>query len=139
MARTFTSLSQIEGFLNKAIEEAVKKTCDRLLKALKEIIKTEYYDQYDPIEYSRTDQFLNSAMTEMLSKNSGRIFMNENAMDYKAWTGELQLRYASQGYHGSPYIRTSGRFWDTFAEFCQKNVRQIFKEELIKQGVPIIN
>ena len=94
MARTFKSISQIEGFLNKAIESAVKKTCDRLLKALKEIIKTEYYDQYDPIEYSRTDQFLNSAITEMLSKNSGRIFMNENAMDYKAWTGELQLRYA---------------------------------------------
>lgn len=139
MAKTFTSLSQIEAFLNKAIEEVVKKACDRLLKALKEIIKTEYYDQYDPIEYSRTEQFLNSAITEMLSKNSGRIFMNENAMDYKAWTGELQLRYASQGYHGSTYIRTSGRFWDTFAEFCQKNVRQILKEELIEHGVPIIN
>ena len=37
MAKVFKSLSQVEGFLNKAIEEAVKKACDRLLKALKEI------------------------------------------------------------------------------------------------------
>ena len=139
MAKTFISSSQIEFFLNKAIEASVKRACDRLLEALKEIIKTEYYDQYDPIEYVRTEQFLNSAMTEMLSKNSSRIFMDESAMDYKTWTGELQLCYASQGYHGSPYIGTSGRFWDTFAKFCQNNVRQILKEELIKQGVPIIN
>ena len=38
MAKVFKSLSQIEGFLNKAIEEAVKKACERLSKKLKEFI-----------------------------------------------------------------------------------------------------
>lgn len=139
MARAFTSISQIEGFLNKAIETAVKNSCERLSKKLKEFISTEYYDQYNPKEYIRTYQFLNSATTEMLTKNSGRIYMDKDAMDYKEWTGELQIHYGSLGYHGSLGIRTDGRFWDSFAEFCEKNVRQIFKEELIKQGIPIIN
>lgn len=139
MAKTFSSISQIEGFINVAIQGAVKNACERLLKKLREFIQTEYYDQYDPKKYIRTEQFLNSAMTEMLSKNCGRIFMDKDAMDYKEWSGELQLQYGSQGYHGSLDIRTDGRFWDAFSDFCEKNIRQIFKEELIKQGVPIIN
>lgn len=139
MAQPFRSISEIRNKMNSACNIAVKNACERLLKKLQELIHTEYYDQYNPKEYIRTYQFLHSAMTEMISKNCGRIFMDENAMNYKEWTGELQLHYGSQGYHGSLSIKTDGRFWDAFAEFCQKNVRQILKEELIKQGVPIIN
>ena len=135
----FRTITEIEKYLQSACNKAVKNACDRLLKQLQTIIQTEYYDQYNPKEYVRTYQFLKSAMTEMLTENCGRIFMDKDTMDYKEWTGELQLHYGSQGYHGSLGIQTSGRFWETFSEFCENNVRQILREELIKQGVPIIN
>ena len=139
MAKIFRSVTEIKNQMNLACNIAVKNACERLLKKLREIIKSKYYDQYDPKMYVRTEQFLDSAMMEMLTKNCGRIFMNENAMNYKEWTGELQIQYASQGYHGSTHIRASGRFWETFTDFCENNVRQILREELIRQGVPIIN
>ena len=135
----FKSITSMQNYIQSACNIAVEKACERLLEELQKIIRTEYYDQYDPKEYVRTDSFFKSAVKEMLEENCGRIFMNENAMNYKAWTGELQLRYASLGYHGCTYIQTGGRFWDTFSEFFKKNVRQILKEELIKQGIPIIN
>lgn len=135
----FKSISDLKRRTQIACNIAVENACDKLLKELQKIITTEYYNQYNPKEYIRTMQFLHSAMTKMLSQNVGVIYMDASAMDYKEWTGELQLIYASQGYHGSLEIQTDGRFWDTFTEFCKNNVRQILREELIKQGIPIIN
>jgi hypothetical protein len=135
----FRTIAEIEKYTQVACNEAVKNTCDRLLKQLKIIIRTEYYNQYDPKKYVRTDQFFNSAITKMLTDNCGVILMDESSMNYRGWAGELQLEYASRGYHGSLDIQTEGRFWDEFSEFCENNVYQILREELIKQGVPIIN
>lgn len=135
----FRSIAEIERYVKVACGKAIKSTCNRLLEQLQIIIRTEYYNQYTPQQYKRTDDFFKSAVTEMLEENCGRIFMDKDAMNYKEWTGELQLEYASKGYHGSTEIQTEGRFWETFSEFCENNVYQILREELIKQGVPIIN
>ena len=102
------------------------------------MIDTEYYDQFEPDFYNRTYQFWKSASTRMLNKNCGEIFMDKSAMNYGSfWNGELQLLYASEGYHGSKNIQTEGKFWSAFIDFCDDNATNILKEELIKQGLTI--
>ena len=74
----------------------------------------------------------------MLTQNCGEIFMDEDAMNYGAyWDGELQLQFASRGYHGTTAIQTEGRFWQAFLDFCEQNAVKILKEELIKRGINV--
>ena len=136
--KVFTTIVGLEKYIESACERAVQNACNRLLGTLQKLIDTEYYDQFEPDRYIRSYQFWRSATTKMLTKNCGEIFMDEDVMDYGAyWTGEKQLEYASQGYHGHTDFQTEGRFWDSFIDYCEQNCSKILKEELIKQGLSI--
>ena len=136
MKKTFTTMVSLENYLESLCEKAVENACNRLLGTLQQLIDEEYYDQYEPEKYIRTYSFWRSATTKMLSKNCGEIFMDKDAMNYgDFWNGELQLLYASEGYHGSKYIQTEGRFWESFLDFCENNATNILKEELNKLGI----
>ena len=134
----YKTYSALVSAMNKNINIAVENACNRLLGTLQELIDTEYYDQFEPDYYKRTYQFWRSATTKMLTQNCGEIFMDEDAMNYGTyWDGELQLQFASRGYHGTTAIQTEGRFWQTFLDFCEQNAVKILKEELIKQGINV--
>lgn len=136
--RTFVTKVDLEKYLKSACEKAVQTACNRLLGTLQMLIDSEYYDLFEPDFYHRTYQFWESATTRMLSKNCGEIFMDESRMDYGSyWTGEMQLLYASEGYHGSKEIRTDGRFWESFIEYCDRHAVRILKEELRKNGINV--
>lgn len=143
----FRSPAEMQKFLDTACNKAVESTCNRLLGKLQELIMSEYYDSYDPTQYQRTFQFYKSAMTKMLSTACGQIFMNPDKMNYPfsgrgwSWDGATQIYEANQGSHGgwSTDESRKHRYWDEFEEYCEKNVYQLLREELIKQGVPIIN
>ena len=134
----YKTYSALVTAMNKNINIAVENACNRLLGTLQQLIDTEYYDQFEPDYYKRTYQFWRSATTKMLTQNCGEIFMDEDAMNYGTyWDGELQLQFASRGYHGTTAIQTDGRFWQTFLDFCEQNAVKILKEELIKQGINV--
>ena len=134
----YKTYSALVSAMNKNINIAVENACNRLLGTLQELIDTEYYDQFEPDFYIRSYQFWRSATTKMLTQNCGEIFMDEDAMNYGTyWDGELQLQFASRGYHGTTAIQTEGRFWQTFLDFCEQNAVKILKEELIKQGIQV--
>ena len=134
----YKTYSALVTAMNKNINIAVENACNRLLGTLQQLIDTEYYDQFEPDYYKRTYQFWRSATTKMLTQNCGEIFMDEDAMNYGTyWDGELQLQFASRGYHGTTAIQTEGRFWQTFLDFCEQNTVKILKEELIKQGIQV--
>lgn len=138
MSKTFITTTQLKNYLESACEKAVETACNRLLGTLQELIMSEYYDEYNPIKYVRTYQFYSSAITRMLSKTCGEILMDSTRMQYgNDWSGELQLLYASEGYHGGINIQTDGLFWVTFVEFCNKNAVEILKEELRKNGISV--
>lgn len=139
VTRTFTTTVQLQNYLESACEKAVEITCNRLLGTLQELIDSKYYDQFEPDYYQRTNQFWRSATVKMLKHNCGEIFMNETTMNYGAyWDGECQLEFASRGYHGTTDIKTEGRFWESFIDFCEKHAVEILKEELMKQGLNVI-
>lgn len=136
--KIFKNQASLDIFLESACNKAVEKTCYRLLGTLQQIIDSEYYDQFEPDFYTRTYVFWKSATIKMLNLNCGEIFMDESTMDYGAyWNGEIQLQFASRGFHGSTEIQTKGRFWDSFVEFCENNAINILKSELRKQGITI--
>ena len=141
--KTFTTSVQLEGFIQSACAKAIKVTCERLLGTLQELIMSEFYDAYDNETYTRTFQFYQSAVTEMLTETSGMIFMNADMMNYPfsgrgwSWDGQTQLEAANQGVHGgwSTPESESHHFWDAFEKWCDENAIKILKEELVKQGI----
>lgn len=143
MAKTFKSFIEMENFIDTACEKAVKKTCNRLLGTLKELIMSEYYDVYEPKQYQRTMQFYESAMTEMLASTCGQIFINPDKMDYPfsgrgwSWDGATQISAANEGIHGGWTTKESvqHRYWDEFESYCDNNALKILKEELKRAGV----
>ncbi len=126
--------------LNKNIDTAVENTCNRLLGSLQEIIETEFYDAFEPDYYPRTFSFWKSAISKMVGKARGQIFMDESMMDYNEfWTGEKQIYAASIGSHGGIITDETKqhRFWEVFEEFCEDNTLEILREELKRNGINV--
>ena len=143
--KTFTTMVQLQDYIESACTKAVENACDRLLGVLQDLIMSEYYDVYDSETYSRTYQFYRSAMTEMLSDSVGMIFMDANAMKYPfsghgwSWSGQQQLEAANEGLLGgwSTSESLEHHYWESFEEYCDKNAIKILKQELVKQGLKL--
>lgn len=142
---TFKSYSAIVAEINKRSEKAVINACNRLLGTLQELIMSEYYDVYSPIEYSRSMEFYRSAMTEMLSNSCGKIFMNDSYGQYPfngrgwAWNMAQNIELGNEGIHGGWATNESRnhKYWDSFENYCNEHAVEILKEELAKAGVPL--
>ena len=138
MARTFTSIVELQGAMQQCCTVAIQNACEILLAELQRLIRSEFYDQYTPSQYDRTYQFLESATKEMVTDLCGRVFMDAGRMNYLEphWTGETQLEAANRGLHGG-YIKREGAYWDSFMEYCNANALNILKQELRKQGLNV--
>ena len=136
---SFSNFDELQGYLNWKISLAIDAATDRLLDELQTIIQARYYDLYpNPKVYQRTYAFLGSASKKMFGQLTGMVFMDEDCMNYgEFWSAEQQLEYASEGYHGRKDIKTEGKFWEEFIDFCKTNCFKILKEEMIKQGIPL--
>lgn len=154
--RTFTTIADLSTYVETKCTIAVEKAAKKLQEKLVEIIESEYYDQYDPVYYvPRTYEFLKSAVSKMLDSKTASIGIDREYFNYEYparymmfengggtarnvsghWTGEDQVQMASQGYHGSYNIRTEGRFWESFVDYCEANAVSILREELAKVGI----
>ena len=138
MARTFTSIVELQGAMQQSCTVAIQNATEILLAELQRLIRSEFYDKYTPKEYDRTDQFFNSAIKEMVTDLCGRVFMDAGRMNYLEphWTGETQIEAANRGSHGG-YIIRDGAYWDSFIDYCNKNALNILKQELRKQGLNV--
>lgn len=156
--KTFTTMVQLENFIEQKCTIAVENAAKRLQEKLVEIIDNDYYDQYDPIYYKpRTFAFLKSAVSKMLNSKTASIGIDDEYFNYEYparymmfengggtdrnvsghWTGEDQVNMAASGYHGTYNIRTEGRFWESFIDYCNSNAVSILREELIKAGLTL--
>lgn len=156
--KTFTTMVQFQQMIEPLITKAVENTAKILQEKLVEIINNEYYEQFEPEQYVRTYEFLRSAVYKMIDPKTASIGIDENYFDYEYsakymmfengggtprtveghWTGEDQVNMAARGYHGTYYIRTEGRFWETFIDYCNNNAVNILRKELAKQGIKTV-
>lgn len=132
----FTSYSALQKEINRRAGIAVQNTAVKVVEYLRQYVKEDYYDVYDPQEYVRTYQFMNSPMYEMLEQNVAKIFINTGNMHYKEVSGDWVARMASLGLHGGS-IFVEGYFWKDFIEWAEENVPRLLKEELRKQGLNV--
>ena len=141
---------ELQKHMESACSIAVKNASDRILEELQKCISEDYYMQYSPNYYERTYTFYKSAVAKLLNDHESEIGISDLYMNYEYpakykllngdtghWTGADQTNMAASGYHGTYYIQTEGRFWDSFIEFCEKNAINILKEELKKQGINV--
>lgn len=154
--KTFTTIVSMQNYINSKCTIAVENAAKRLQEKLVEIIDSDYYAQYDPLYYKpRTYAFLKSAVSKMLNSNTASIGIDDEYFNYEYparymmfengggtdrnvsghWTGEDQVNMAAQGYHGTYNIRTEGRFWESFIDYCEANAVSILRQELAKVGI----
>lgn len=154
--KTFTTMVGLENYIESKCTIAVENAAKRLQEKLVEIIDSEYYQQYDPEYYiPRSYEFLKSAVSKMINPQTASIGIDDEYFNYEYparymmfengggtdrsvlghWTGEDQVMMASQGYHGTYNIRTEGRFWESFIDYCEANAVSILREELSKVGI----
>jgi len=135
----FNSIGALEAYIKSALNIAMKNVCEIMADKLSQHIQADYYDQYSPRIYKRTYQFLDSVVYNMLGSGYGEVFVNTGSMNYEDATGKYVADLASMGLHGNPGIQTSGRFFDSFLDECDKAfiINQL-KIELGKQGIKAI-
>lgn len=156
--RTFTTMVSMENYIQHLCTEAIRYAMQRCVAKLREIIDEEYYDQFIPDFYIRTDKFMKSALATLLSPTSAEIGIDDEYFNYEYparymmfengggtdrnvaghWTGEDQVNMAAQGYHGTYNIRTEGRFWESFEQWMNENAIKILREELKRQGLNLV-
>lgn len=143
MKKTFTSIVDLQGYLESACNRAIENSAIRIKDKLREFVKEQYYNdpEFYPNWYQRTETFLNHCAYEMLSSTKAQIGIDTDGMRYSNnFSGEQVALWASQSMHGATYYQTNTQsYWDAFLEWADNNVVLILKEELQKQGLKIIN
>ena len=136
---TFKSLVDIQNYIESSCAKAVKDTAKEAEKELKKCIQKQYYNDpyFYPNVYQRTEMFLNSVASKMLSNDSSEVYVDIEGMHYKNGFSSWQVvSWASESKHGSENYQTPTQdFWTTFIEWCNNNLLNILKSNLIKYGL----
>lgn len=151
----FNNDKQLENYLlmksKSAVSGVERKIHDTIDKCLRQ-----YYAQFEPNEYIRTEQLLHSLVkTDVKKVGNGfvaEVYFDESAMNYETgsieikstatkdmwgyatWGAEQVLDTSMHGTHGG-YI-PGVPIWDKSMAIIG-DVYALIKQELIAQGVPI--
>lgn len=139
--KTFTTIVQLEAFVNNAITKAIMTASVRIRNELRNIVDEQYYQDPDfyPNIYRRTNMFLDSASYELIGKNMAEIGINTDEMHYRnGFDPDVVVENASKSWHGSElYATGTVDFWTTFEQWADENVIKILREELINAGLTL--
>lgn len=132
-----TSQDQLNRIIESKIKAAVASVAKTFADNLQEIILSEYYLQYDPKSYKRTEQFFRSTLSKMLNDNTGMVYVDYQGLKYKDISGYEVVTFASMGFHGNYMIETPGHFWESFINLLNRTARPMLIDALKKQGLNI--
>lgn len=127
---TYSSSSELEVALNKAITKGVEATIKEAENMLKQFIGSEYYDAYTPNMYVRTGQFRNSPDSRMETMNMGIVEINYSKMNYRNDSPVYVVNLAAGGYHGNTSIHVPNYFWETFLSWCESNIERLLERNI---------
>lgn len=140
--KTFTSIVQIENYIQSKCTTAIQIAAVKIRNQLREFVDEQYYQdpEFYPNLYRRTNMFLDSASYELLGKNMAQIGINTDEMHYyNNFDPDKVVEWASQSKHGAEYYQTNTTdFWTAFTDWADENVIKILRQELISQGIKLI-
>ena len=129
--------------LYKLMENSLKNALDKSAEEIKQMIEffiAKYYSEYEPKQYERTFQFLNSCIKTDVKKDGDSykvvVFIDYINLDYEDIVGYDGVSMANLGYHGRPSIKTKTQFWsDSMEELKQgRFIQEEFAKFLRSQG-----
>ncbi len=117
MAKHINNMNQLQAALMPTMAQMVDSLAERVHEALNYFLQ-EYYDDYDPVSYHRTRDFLYSAVKVEPkvtgNKVAASVYIDTDSMNnYYNATGEQVAAWANQGLHGGLHTGSkTPRVWD---------------------------
>ena len=136
---TFKNLNDLMKYVKKATSDSMPELGKELEEIMKEEIQTQVYDAYDPSEYERTMQLLNSVETTNVGDNSVEVSWRDNG-DWISYSGkhmyvihgtEMGKTYGRGGY------RPSTNLVEESYKRAEDEIPNKYKIEMKKRGIPI--
>ena len=136
---TFKNLNDLMKYVKKATSDSMPELGKELEDIMKEEIQTQVYDAYDPSEYERTMQLLNSVETTNVENNSVEVSWRDNG-DWTSYAGkhmyvihglEMGKTYGRGGY------RPSTNLVEESYRRAENEIPKKYKTEMKKRGIPI--
>ena len=141
MAKIIKSMNDLKGCIDSICKKAIHDTAKEVEAKLRQCIQEQYYNdsEFYPNVYERTETFLNSVASQMLSSNLAQIYIYIEGMHYKNNFSPCQVvSWASESKHGADYYQTTTiDFWTTFTNWCNGNLLDILKKNFKKYGLNI--
>lgn len=136
---TFKNLNDLMKYVKKATSDSMPELGKELEDIMKEEIQTQVYDAYDPSEYERTMQLLNSVETTNVENNSVEVSWRDNG-DWTSYAGkhmyvihglEMGKTYGRGGY------RPSTNLVEESYNRAENEIPKKYKIEMKKRGITV--
>lgn len=137
---TSTNVAGLQRDIEKSIYKALDKMADDIVEEAVNIIEREFYLQYTPKSYQRTEQLLRGCVRSKVKKNGSTfsvvIYMDDSTATQGYKENEILevWKLAATGIHGTPSIQTEGRYWEELRKYVFDNWRGLLK----KNGLNVI-
>lgn len=148
------SINDLEKVLRPYIIKAMELTEDMIFKKIEEKVN-EYYIEYEPKVYQRTDRLRDAPFKSEIKKNGNSYYFTTGFRDdyltfqypgNTQWeknipaSGKDVLTYFNSSSHGGT-IKGSHDYWDEVIEELgsEQGLLNLFKQNCKKVGIPIIN
>ena len=136
----FKSLKDAMKYIEKATSDSMQELGKELEEIMKEEIQTQVYDAYDPSEYERTMQLLNSVETTNVGDNSVEVSWRDNG-DWNSVINGNHM-YVIHGLEmgktwGEGGYRPSTNLVEESYKRAEDEIPNKYKIEMKKRGIPI--
>lgn len=145
---TFKNNSELIEFLWHAAYMALRNAQGTVYEIIHDFVR-QFYDDYSPELYERTEQLLNSLVKGDIrpSKNGwvADVYFDLSSLNYVTGaqpSGEQVMEAAVYGGHGAEGLRvvsgnTGVNVWYDPVQVLDQEAIRILRDRLIEQGVPI--
>lgn len=145
----FYNAYDVQMFANQVFDEANNDTALEMLDKLKEIIETNVYDAYEPMNYERTYQFVdawsvkrreipinNESLYDIyFDKRKIHINKSKNQHTYVPIENLPMIIETGNGYLFSDVQERP--FWEEFQRYVRSQWTKRFKANCRRRGLPI--
>lgn len=147
---TFKNENELKTFLLQKCKDAMAQTQNKIYAIIKRAL-VEFYGDYNPVLYERTNQLLNSLVkSEIRQVGNGyraEVYFDLSSINYITGnmpTGHQVMQAASYGEHGAigkDFLYVSGDagvdVWNTPIQEIDAMAINMIVRELKTQGVPV--
>lgn len=132
---TFNSTAELESYILKRIPKAIEIVTEKIRQVIEECLSN-YYGEYDPRVYQRTNQLMNSVKVEV-NGCSGSVYIDSSGWHHilDQWS-ESDILYDAMltGSHGGASSGTP--VWTTSMSQLG-DIYALLKDALIAAGIPV--